>query len=465
MQRRAAAFARHDVLSGGSARARHRAPRSTSTRARAQALEAFDGEALEGSIIGKRRMDRRSTRASGAADGQRDRAPLFDVVHARAPESSSPRGLEHSSTWQRPRAPEEHLAAFHARAPRWTTRRRRTSSSSRTGRMRAASGASEELASTPREPRRCGVTVAIPTTARSAPFTELASRAARPLARPTTRGDRCAAHRGQGRRTARRSSSRCTRLRDELIPRSTVVATPNAEAENAAVRRAQRSARASARDAVDRRPRAHRADRASAARLSARASQPDRPPCGPGLVRPARRPLRVPLDPLQRPQAPDRRGVSSCWLSLVLITVSFRSTRARRRAGDGRDRAAAVRGRRRPGGAAVPRRGRLVPRARRREVREQEAARAERGAAAAADPRRGALHRTSQLRRRSTTRGRRRSRTSTRRHVRRRQPAGHARAERRHRAPARPTASLWAASSSSRSAGLVGGALVGTVDA
>ena len=88
-------------------------------------------------------------------------------------------------------------------------------------------------------------------------------------------------------------------------------------------------------------------------RFCLRATQPDRPSRGPGLVRPARRPLRVPLDSLQCPQAPDRCGAPRAGLTRPdhgLVPL----VRARRRAGDRGDRPAAVRGRRRPRRAAVP---------------------------------------------------------------------------------------------------------------
>ena len=56
----------------------------------------------------------------------------------------------------------------------------------------------------------------------------------------------------------------------------------------------------------------------------ARASQPDRSYCGAGLLGPALRSLRPLLDPIACSQAKDRRGLPRV-LSLVLITLSFRS--------------------------------------------------------------------------------------------------------------------------------------------
>ena len=194
-------------------------------------------------------------------------------------------------------------------------------------------------------------------------------------------------------------------------------------------------------------------------RCCLRASQPDRPPRGPGLVRPARRPLRLPLESLQCPQAPDRRGASCAGFARPdhgLVPLE----RARRRAGDGGDRPPPVRGAR-----PTASRGRSPTRSAgctgssTRSI-ENEKLRAQNEALPpAADPRRGRgpgerpAQEGTRLQGAAVDRGLRPASTP------RSSPTRRARSTRASRSPrARPTASCWAASSSSRWAGPTGAA-------
>ena len=381
-----AAFVDVSVVPDAAAAGRRR----RAARARARACTRARGQALHGAPLDAARVPR-SPRASGSptASASCARSSIWSTPSCR---SRRRRPVE-LATWLG-RVPDEHLAAF-------VTARAAMDDAPAPDDLEfptvdGVDGARVGGVASRCATARCAVTVAIREDGEIGAFTEL-----RVSSWLDARLHRRHGHRRRppraGARTGREGSNRCAGCAQdhpEVERRQHVER--GGEPRRCASR--QRAASASGRARPRRRRRSTLSVLVAQLRCGLRATQPDRPLRGPGLVRPARRALRLPLEPLQRPQAPDRRGGPRAALARPDHGLVPLDRARRRRRGPGRP--CCGRSRSPPTGSRGPSATRsagsrgLVD----AKSREREAARAERGAAAAADPRRGRRsRRTSQL--------------------------------------------------------------------